>query len=263
MMRIYLPSLNRAHRIRRYGTLKHFPEYLWGRVSIVVNDTDQRRMYKKTVPSEIEIVVSRATSIATTRMFTGKFAHSRGEKVLAMFDDDLRFYERLPNDWHMIDMKEETYGIMIDEMESHLNEYSVAGISGREGNNREDTTYRKNTRIMRAWAIRSEDLMQVEINDTVMDDLDLMLQLLEQGKPNICIYKWAQAQQWHHHEDGGTATYRTEQSHADAAYLLQERHPQFVQIIQKHNKSGGMPHRTDVRIRWEKAYEYGKANRLI
>jgi TET-Associated Glycosyltransferase len=259
-MHIYVPSLNRPEWIIKHGTLSKLPEYLWPQISIVVNTKQQAKEYRQYVPKRIDIVVSNVSRIAPTRMFIGKFAYDKGEKIVAMFDDDLKFYKRYQKDdmWRLQIMESDTYATMLEEMEKYLKKYNIVGISARQGNNRQPLNYKRNQRIVRAWAIRTKDLIEVNINDTVMDDFDLMLQLLEQGKPNLCIYKYAQDQRGHHAVTGGTATYRTLDSQEEAAKILKDRHPQFVDLVKRKYTSGGFKERLEVLIHWEKAYKYGK-----
>jgi len=187
------------------------------------------------------------------------------DKKVAMFDDDLYFFKR-PD---MLSPKLVSCGpmdvrAMLLNMSILLDDYPMVGISARQGNNNETRPVVYNTRSMNAYGfdLRLLDHEGVKFGRMpLMEDFDITLQLLRKGFSNAVLYNFCWNQRGSNAE-GGCSTYRTAKMQAEAAYRLQEFHPDYVKIVTKEAKSTwkGMRKRVDVRISWQKAAQEGKEN---
>jgi hypothetical protein len=181
-----------------------------------------------------------------------------------MLDDDLVFFRRRDDeDTKFCDITPAALKQVFAAIEDNLNDYAHVGVSGREGANRKTENFIENTRMMRVLAY---DLDVIKGQDIRFDrcqymlDFDVTLQLLRLGKPNLLI-NWAVQNQAGSNADGGcAATGRTLESQEADAVTLRDLHPDFVTLVQKETKTWkGMESRTDVRIQWKKAYDYGRS----
>ena len=91
----------------------------------------------------------------------------------------------------------------------------------------------------------------------VMEDFDINLQLLRQGKPSKISYYYAQGQKSSNAE-GGCSEWRTIEVHNAWAEKLHALHRDFVKVVEKETKTAwnGMP-RKDVNVQWKRAYNSG------
>jgi hypothetical protein len=204
--------------------------------------------------------------ISATRQYILENCETR---YFAMLDDDLRFSRKDPAD--RTKLKETTHQDMADllaAIKSKLQRYAHVGVSLREGNNRKESVYELNERIIRAVAYDKQKMPPSARFDRVplKQDLDMTLQLLRAGLPNCCLYEWAQDQVGGSNARGGCSTFRNEELSDKAAQMLHDLHPDFVTLVRKTNnnwKGFGNKDRLETRIAWKQAYEAGRKARAV
>ena len=179
---------------------------------------------------------------------------------IVMLDDDLRFYIRKsPTDWHLRYLESDEYPAMFGLLDEWLDQgYAHVGVSAREGNNRVEKLAVENTRYMRVLGYNLDMFDGVELGRVqVMEDFDINLQLLRQGKPSKISYYYAQGQK-SSNAAGGCSEWRTIDVHNEGAERLHSLHPTCVKVVEKQTKTAwnGLP-RKDVIIGWKKAYKEG------
>jgi len=188
-----------------------------------------------------------------------------GVDTFVMLDDDLKFIRRKdPSDTKLISVEEDDMSQMFTMVRRMLSSHCHVGVSARQGNNNvgagsADLLIERNTRLLRVLAYRVKDFLNLEHGRVdIMEDFDITLQLLRQGKGNVNLYWWAQDQD-QTQAPGGCSEYRTQLVHAKSATKLCELHYPFVKLVKKENKTGGeFGHRTEVRIQWKSAFEEGR-----
>lgn len=202
--------------------------------------------------------------IATTRQWIVQKALEELEEKVFMIDDDLHFIVRgkmedPTDDVHLRPCDEEDFLEMVRWVSDTLDSRAHCAISMREGNNRVEGFYatQEATRGIRAvgYDLRVLQEHEVMFRDEVegREDLDMTLQLLRLGYPNVVTYHWAQGQRTADAAGGLHGTRDGEQLDSTAV-RLSELHPTFVKLRKKINKTGGMAgERTEVTIYWKKA----------
>lgn len=202
------------------------------------------------------VLPSHITTIAHTRQWIlENVGHSED---IVMLDDDLSFYTRRTDDpTKLRDITDDELVQAFASMDNHLHYYAHVGFAAREGANRVTTLHIENTRIMRVLGYNRQTLLGNGVRfDRIelMEDFDVALQLLERGMANLVLNTYAHNQAGSG-KAGGCATFRTPQKQAEAAYALAALHPKYVRVVEKTTKgSFGGGTRTDVNIRWKKAY---------
>jgi hypothetical protein len=154
---------------------------------------------------------------------------------------------------------------MFNELAAKMMLYEMAGIVAREGANRITKPYIVTTRQMRVHAYNPQMFRRLGIRWDLLrspgpEDFCALLQLLTNGYTNVVLNNWCQ-NQGGSDVSGVCSTYRTPEVHADACRHLAELFPAFVTVVQKVTKtSWGGGERTDVRIQWKKAHQWGRNN---
>lgn len=186
----------------------------------------------------------------------------RLDRVEVQMDDDLVFSaRRLDDPSRFRPMLDQDYNNMFAEIEQAAYSFPLAGLSHREGANRNPQERLFATRQMRVHAFVPKGLHKLGRWDVLRspgpEDFAMILQVLTKGYENCVLNDWVHNQGGSNTE-GGCSTYRTPAVHSDACHHLAELFPEFVKVVQKETKgSWGGGTRTDVRIQWKKAYEYG------
>lgn len=208
--------------------------------------------------------------IGPTRWWIGLHAQETGADKLVMMDDDIDFLVRAsPQDWRLVAQDSVATNEMFDAIERRLDDVAMVGISDRAGNNRcgiggpdDDCMVNYNTRIMRMFGLRTADWLEMEHGRvTVMEDIDLTLQLLRAGWGNVNLSWWVNGQKMAN-SPGGCSTYRTHQVQDESARRLQDLHGgDIVRLRTKNNKTDaqGLGTRTEVTIMWKRAAAMGSA----
>lgn len=254
-MKIYVPTLGRAGTVQ---TLRYIPQ-----ATLLVHSSEEAA-YRAAYPTtDIMVLPDELKGIAKIREYIVRTL-SGSEKVLSL-DDDLSFYRRKdPTSHHLIDAEPVDIAAMLAEIEHQLDTYAHVAIAPREGyphyamhGGVPIKMVNENVRYVRAIGMNPAKIpATVEFTRCpVMEDFDVALQLLRLGLPSATLVAWAQGQP-QTQADGGCSTYRTQELQSEAAYKLQDLHPEFVRVTMKNNASGGdFGERTDVQIYWKKAYE--------
>jgi hypothetical protein len=202
--------------------------------------------------------------IGHTRQFIMEYVQN--EPHVIMMDDDLVFAvrgKRDDNPLYLSPAEPSDITAMVHWLRLSTEDdtpYAMAGISSREGNNRKEGRQSENTRIMRVFSINRKKFQNSGANFTslkVMEDFDVTLTMLMAGYKNIENHMFTNNQPGSNLA-GGCKEYRTLEVQAEAAKSLAQKYPGFVQTVQKETKtSWGGAIRTDVKIYWKKAYQYG------
>ena len=251
-MKIYIPTRGRADD---QVTLSFFPESLRKEVVLVI-DSDEEHLYKDKYDCQFMVIPEDIKGIAKKRQYIHK--HTDDKKIV-MLDDDLRFYIRKSDhDWHLRYLEPNEYPALFGLLDVWLDDYAHVGVSAREGNNRVEKLAVENTRYMRVLGYNLDMFDGIELGRVqVMEDFDINLQLLRQGKPSKISYYYAQGQK-SSNAAGGCSEWRTIDVHNQGALTLQSLHPDFVKVVEKETKTawGGQP-RKDVNVQWKRAFNSG------
>ena len=260
-MLIMIPSRSRAGKV---DTLKSLPKSWDPSKIFLVVPHEQATEYGRAYPKTQILSQSGISGIGPARDLCIDYASGRGENVL-MLDDDLTFAVRR-NDyptkfWPVTDFD---VACALKETEMHLGTYPMIGMSSREGGNRVTEKYTWNTRSLR-WLAYAPDYLRkhkIRFSDIeFMEDFHVELSLLCAGYdiPNI---NWMVHNQRGSNTSGGCSDYRTLDRQALAAHALKARWPDYVTVVEKETKTAwGGQRRTDVRIKWKEAREFGRARR--
>lgn len=269
-MMIFIPSMARSHDNNILsGPVTDMSEAA-RRSTIYVVPGEEVLVYREALDrcgfGDVAVVACPAKGIAATRLSIGETAREMGVGKFAMLDDDIRFLVRKnPDAWNLRATEPDD----VDEMLMHVewwldNGFAHVGVSAREGNNIAGVGGKdlrnECTRTIRFLAYRTEDFLSVEHGRVdVMEDFDVNLQLIEQGKPNVSLFYWAQGQKMTN-APGGCSTYRSHEVHERSAHRLAELHPRHVKLRTKNNKTDadGFGTRTEVTIHWKRCFEENK-----
>lgn len=253
---IYIPTLGRWDR---QPTLDCLPEPWIEHTSLVISRKEIKQYQPYT--ERVKVFAPPVSGIHNVRQWI--FENSPSPHIIVL-SDDLKFFRRAELSeskkyYHLTACSGYDTHKLLMWMLEHISQkgYAHAGISQRQVNN---TTLEKEvvvTRMHDAYAYHRdvilEDGFRVDRLE-VMEDLDLTLQLLEAGYPNIVNFYYAW-DQMHSNAEGGCSTYRNNELQAKCAEKLAELHPGIVKVVEKKTKSWkGMETRKDVRVQWKKAY---------
>lgn len=269
-MKIYIPSMARSglKDIQSGPTSDMGPDLLERTMYVVPGE--EVLLYRESLDAlgrqSVGVIACPERGIARTRLAIGEHAHDSGAEMFCMLDDDIRFLVRKSEDgWQLRGTEPGDVSQMFAAVSHWLNcGYSHVGVSAREGNNIAGVGGKdlrnECTRTIRFLAYRTEDFLGVEHGRVdVMEDFDVNLQLIEQGKPNVSLFYWAQGQKMTN-APGGCSTYRSHEVHERSAHRLAELHPRHVKLRTKNNKTDadGFGTRTEVTIMWKQCYEENK-----
>jgi len=254
-MQVFIPTYGRAGNQVSYAALS--------RAGVQVGLVVQAReadLYSKyplvyVLPDDIRTIAPTRKYILTELVKSEEFC---------MVDDDLYFFHRREDDPTKLReiTDKELRGAFI-EMRAILSERTPhIGFAAREGANRNTKDHILNTRIMRVLGYHTRSVLGLptDFSDMeVMEDFHIALSLLERGKENMILNKYAHNQAGGSGSAGGCSHFRTPEMQARNAELLAKLHPGHVSVVQKETKGawgGGV--RTDVIVHWKKAYQHGQ-----
>ena len=257
-MRIYIPSTGRANKQTTVGSL---PQSILDKTFLVV-PRDQYDDYHKSVGHLVDIIApALPQGIGPTRQWCVEDCLKSNDRKVLMLDDDLVFaMRRRDQPTKFTDAQDQDIVNAIAVLEASLDDYSHVGMSTREGGNRYTEPFDFNTRLLRVLGYRTDILDENDISFEripVMEDFYVSLSLLTDGYTNAKL-NWMVQNQNGSGLQGGCSTYRDMEMQALAAHTLHAAFPDFVTVVQKETKGawgGGV--RTDVRIQWKKALQYG------
>ena len=258
-LQIVIPTYRRMARL---ATLKNLPAEWMSRTTLVMDEEDEKLAGLYDLRNAGVLVKPKEVhTIAQKRAWIIREFASGGYSKIVMFDDDLRFAVRSGSDTTALrQATSEDLLYHLGELEKKLDDYSHAGWSARQGNNRIPGGWLHNVRMMYCLAYRVDDLVDHETNKRVelgrietREDMDLTLQLLRLGYSNAVCADIATDQVSGYAAVGGCSEQRTiATSNADADKLA-ELHPGFVRVVEKEYK--GSLNRKEVVVSWKKAFE--------
>lgn len=247
--------INTHGRVNKQITMSNLPTSIKEKTWLVVQESEAH-LHKH--PNLI-VLPKHITNLTDTRQW---MLENFDEDILIM-DDDLRFNVRRDGVHSKLHQPTEQEVVeLFDEIEHHLSErVPFVGVSRREGNNRQEHELVYNTRIAQMWAIKTKYLRDQGYRfdrTRTKEDMDMILQVLNGGDRNLCLYKWA-VEGGSSNAAGGCSLYRThELMKADAEHFA-SLWPGIVTVVEKETKTswgGGVRH--DVRVQWKKAYRNGR-----
>jgi hypothetical protein len=276
-MRVIVPTYRR-HSNGEAQTFEHVPKDFPLTLVVRAGEADAYEEMRRRLgrdKDDIWVIPEGAVSgIATTRQWIIDSAIEMGNQNIVMLDDDLHFIVRgkIPEgepgwDYKLRPCDEQDFREMIQWLRRAVvrRGYFHAAVSMREGNNRTPGigAEAEATRGIRAVAYSLEPFRRgvpggrVRFREEVegREDLDVSLQLMRRGLPNLVTFHWAQG---HRAADapGGLSGSRPLEQLDSTAEKLAELHPDIVRTRTKTNKSGPMAgERTEVTIYWKKAVE--------
>jgi hypothetical protein len=204
-------------------------------------------------PEEVEIherlgrraVACDAKGISAVRQWICENADTR---AAIMCDDDHKWFVRAdPEKYNLRPTTSREVGRLFSDIRSLLVTNPLVGVSRRQHNNAHFPDLVKYvTRQCNVHGVDVEFLSKHDIRWDIlplMEDFHVTLSVLNLGVRNAMIVDRA----W-------------DQTASNAARMLRDRWPEYVQLVKKTNKTGwdGMTTRTDVRVSWKRAYEDGK-----
>lgn len=253
-MDIVIPTYDRVHKQTTYDNL---PRKWQERVKLVVRADEESQ---HPIDRDLIVLPTNVREIGDVRHWLIHNCEELKSDSLVMLDDDMVFAARRtdqPNKF--CNMTDQDFDNMFTDLQFQLEKYAHAGISHREGANRNTDPYVECTRQMRVLGYQKSILRANAITGRtpVMEDFDVTLQLLRLGWPNRLCNSWVH-NQGGSQVTGGCSQMRTPLVQTKAANMLHELHPRFVKVVRKETKTswGGLP-RTDVTIYWKKAFASG------
>jgi hypothetical protein len=258
-VKILITTLGRPHA---QVTLANLPERLREVTTLVCQAHEvavHARLYSDRCAGIVELPED-IDNLGATRQYI--LDELRGQKYV-LLDDDLTFYVRsVRTDWRLRMPTDEDMLDLFHEIDWKLDDYAHVGVSGREGNNREERYGVECVRYMRVLAYNTAmfpaDVRADHING--MSDFDVNLQLLRRGLPSYVFFRYAQGQSMTQAE-GGCAINRTHETHNAEVDWMVAANPGLVRRTEKKNKTGGdFGTRAEVIVAWKRALDYGVAN---
>lgn len=262
-MMLYIPTYGRTTQQRTYEAL---PRSLQLNVLFVVYK-EEESFFRSHYNGMYVVCPKNVRGIGAKRQFIAAYhLDNFKDPSFVMLDDDLSFTVRRKDDEtkfraaHDRDIVE-----LFGEIQRQLKQWAHVGVVSREGGNRfAGVRTVQATRMVRILGYNARILRDEKINfirGGNMCDFDVTLQLLRKGYPNIVLCEWAQGQ-GSSNAPGGCSITRTLERQKEDALNLSRLHPDVVKVVQKTTKTAwGGATRTDVVIRWKKAYESSKERR--
>jgi len=175
---------------------------------------------------------------------------------LVMFDDDLRFFNRIGDTVKLEPASPESLNEMLSTLSALLDKYVHVGVSARGGNNNLKSPFEMNTRMMYVLGYRPQVVAtECELGRIQhREDFDYTLQLLRKGYENVVLSHWACDNVYN--EAGGASLERTTEASNEDAYKLAQLHPGLV-VPRERAYKASIP-RVEVTCYWKKALAQGQ-----
>lgn len=257
--RLIVCSAGRADlRTGTLAALAALPDRPRRRVVVVVPH-DQKAAYEAAWPTLG--VVAQPKGAPRGLPAAQQWAHTYlgGQKHIH-FDDDLRFARRIPGDGTKLrQATPDDLDALISWLEMALERYAHAGVSPRQGNNRQPNECVTGGSMRSVLAVRRDVLQKHDIRwDRCVSkcDYDVVLTLLRLGFRNVITYNWTHDQVGGPKLAGGNTGWRNEDMHQQSADELHALHPDFVKVVTKQKPDWPFP-RADVVVQWKAAAEEG------
>lgn len=255
-MRVFIPSAGRANRAL---TPTRMPAALAAVAEMIV-PPEEAAAYRAAGYANVVPCAAQAHGIGAVR----QWLMERSDGKMLMLDDDLRFDCRREDekDKFLVADDAAVFGLF-EEIERHLDIYLHVGVTTREGGNRIETMEpREVGRMLRMLAYDAPKVLALGVRFDrlpLMEDMDVTLQLLKLGKPNLIINRMVHGQGGSG-AAGGMSRYRTPELQAETARRLSELHYPHVSVRTKFTKGAwGGGEREDVVVAWKEAYAEGCA----
>jgi hypothetical protein len=251
-MRIFIPTYQRAHRLR---TVDFLPK-AHDKVTLVVRP-EEVDVYA-TLGFDMAVLPRAVKDIAATRKAIGPIARDYGADSFIMLDDDLRILERDDSLklTALLDGRK-----LIKAMKAGLKYASAVALSPRFMNNTvtENIVFTKPQ--SQATAYRTEDYLSLSFGKAkYFEDVDRTLQLLTDGKQTAMLYNYA-VDIGRMNYDGGMASWRNYDDMMAESLMMEQRWPGIVKscivddaTFWTDNPGRQRPH---IRTQWKKAYNQG------
>lgn len=260
-MKIYVPTKG---RIKGQLTVQNLPKDIHKHV-VIVCPSNERFWHEQNHPG-VEVVVqgNDEFNISEKRAWILNFANERGEETLVMLDDDLRFAVRRDDDPTKF-RKAESEDIIFAFMEMSLfltKDVPHAGFSARGsgiGEAAQRGGWQEGKRMMYVLGYHVPTVLREAVHGRLSthEDMDVCLQLLTKGYPNLVNFTFVVDQKFGN--PGGCTKERTLEINNADSLKLAELHPGFVRTTEK--TYVGSPNRVEVVCSWLKALEHGRAAR--
>lgn len=249
-MRIFIPTYQRAHRLRTVDFLPKVQDL----ITLVVRP-EEVHAYGD-LGYDMAVLPKRVKDIAATRKAVGQIAAERGEPQFLMLDDDLRILER-DDGLKLTPLSDGRK--LLKAVKAGLRKARAVAVSPRFMNNtvKEDIVFTKPQ--SQATAYWTEDYLELEFGKAkYFEDVDRTLQLLTAGKQTAMLYNFA-IDIGPMNTDGGMADWRDYRDMAAEADMMEKRWPGIVRRVPDANdpgfwNDGRAPGRPHIRMQWKKAY---------
>lgn len=266
-LRIYIPTLA---RVGKQVTLSKLPPSIQEKVFLVCpsSEVKQHSVNAIVLPCDVK-------GIAAKRDWIMQHARSNGFKRIVMIDDDVviqrRRNEKLPSGVNRIDNASPDEMIQAFKwLDDRLQKYAHASFAPRFLENGSAAMEVKGKRAMYLLGYNVDIFFQVKAGFgkglppmAVMEDLNVTLQLLKAGYPNVLSLEWRVSHSASN-APGGCSTWRTVEIHNASAISLSQIHKPFVKLRRADTLwKGQTEHRLEVTVQWRKAMEAGLASSLL
>lgn len=257
-MKLFIPTYK---RVKKQKTWEVLPDAIKEFTYLVCPESEAK--LHKAVNRQVLAVPDSVKGIAKTRQW---ILENADDDEILMLDDDQSFRCREAGSYKLRPMVDSDYQDMLDAASETLKEYNAVGISAQAGNNR---TFPKSVvapgRMYNMYALNRNFFLDNDIRFdamTVMEDFHVTLSMLKMGYSNAILQDWCWGSPGSN-ADGGCSNYRTAEVQREGALKLASLHAPFVTVVEKESKSwgNGLETRTDVRVQWKKALEWGLAQR--
>lgn len=265
-MRIFIPTLGRVASQKTWDNLTYDLQ-LQAQLVVYPEEADAHRSLGRTVL----VSKQKQRGIAHKRNFIVNYCVNTGIDKFCMLDDDLEFYVRgvkrdpeSSTPFSLYAPSPVSLENMFNTISNVLNKDPACTVSPREGCNRLTDKFHYNMRSMRVLAYHTPTLVKVGFDfakTEMMEDFAMSLKLHTNGYRMCTITKWAQGQSGSNTE-GGCSITRTQERQEKCCNDLKTLFPEYVTIVTKANKwlfNGVQSTRSDVRVKWAKAYKDGVA----
>ena len=264
-MKIYILTYKRDEVL----TLKYIPERWLKDTIVVVQERDKTRLGH--LPCSRLVLPDRVRDIGATRQYILDYASRNGQDKIMQLDDDLTIgVLKEPDKYNLRDALHMDMVHILRRMDGLLDFYPHVGACARNEahlNYDSPTGVRECTRAIRYHGFNVPWMMKLGININrvpTIEDYDFILQILEKGVANAIDCQVFVGDKGSN-LPGGCADIRAESEDGKWARLLQKHHPDYVKLVTKETKmpGGKLWTRTDVRVSWKKAYQFGCGEDLV
>ena len=255
-MQILIPTRGRT---LKQQTLEGLPPEILQRTWLFCPEAESGHLARRWLDKGVQISAQPDPDmrIAAKRAWMLKTAWQRGAEKVLMLDDDLFFYVRREDKPDRLrDANHSDIIRWFGELEERLTpETPHGGYGPRQGNHNFPAGWLSPGRMMLALGYHVPTVLKEAVLDRIgtREDMDVALQLLSKGLPNVITHEMAVGQKTYAAPGGCTDERTTASSDADAE-LLAELHPGLVRVVAKEYK--GHP-RKEVVVSWKRALEAG------